>query len=335
MKHDEFAFCNQQLAAMLREGLPLEGSLRQLCANMRRGKLRSELQLLEADLAKGTPLNDGLAARNLPEFYVHMMKVGVAGNDLPGMLVMLADHYQRVNLVWTRLKGLMVYPLLVLVTTFLVSAFISFIFVSVFSGSDMRNLTAFSPGPTGAPSVPLGLFVNFWAPPICLGLLLFLAVLILAVPRLRRELRWRLPAFKEANLAQLAGAMWLALKSGGNLGDALVLMRDLEKDNKAGRELSKWHDRLAQGRGKFSELARPGSIFPPLFIWLVTNSGEDLAAGFERAAEIYGARATHRIEMFLYAALPFSVVALGSMVVCQALTMAGFLGNMMQWLSLL
>ncbi len=112
-------------------------------------------------------------------------------------------------------------------------------------------------------------------------------------------------------------------------------MRDLEAGNKAGRELAAWHDRLAQGRGKFSELARPGNVFPPLFIWLVTNSGEDLAGGFERAAEIYSARATHRIEMFLFAALPFSVVALGSMVVCQALTMAGMLGNLLNWLSLI
>ena len=55
MKHDEFAFFNQQLAAMLRDGIPLEGALRRLCEEMRRGALRDELQALEADLAKGTP----------------------------------------------------------------------------------------------------------------------------------------------------------------------------------------------------------------------------------------------------------------------------------------
>ena len=31
MNLDEFAFVNQQLAAMLRDGIPLEGALRQLC----------------------------------------------------------------------------------------------------------------------------------------------------------------------------------------------------------------------------------------------------------------------------------------------------------------
>src|ERR1051325_1510721 len=58
MKNDEFAFFNQQLAAMLRDGIPLEGALRKLCEEMRRGQLRDELQALEADLAKGTPMTD-------------------------------------------------------------------------------------------------------------------------------------------------------------------------------------------------------------------------------------------------------------------------------------
>ena len=40
MKYDEFAFFNQQLAAMLRDGIPLEGALRRLCSEMRRGSLR-------------------------------------------------------------------------------------------------------------------------------------------------------------------------------------------------------------------------------------------------------------------------------------------------------
>src|SRR5882757_10209431 len=56
MNYDEFAFFNQQLGAMLRDGIPLEGALRRLCHEMRAGSLRDELQALEADLARGTPM---------------------------------------------------------------------------------------------------------------------------------------------------------------------------------------------------------------------------------------------------------------------------------------
>ena len=103
MSYDELAFFNQQLATMLREGIPLEGALKQLSVGMRAGPLRSELQQLEQDLTQGAPLAEALSRRTLPAFYVRMLQIGVRSNDLPGMLLMLADHYGRAHALWTRL----------------------------------------------------------------------------------------------------------------------------------------------------------------------------------------------------------------------------------------
>ena len=127
MKYDEFAFFNQQLAAMLRDGIPLEGALRRLCQEMRRGSLRDELQALEADLAKGTPMADALKPRQLPELYKRMILVGVKSGDLPGALTMLADYFQSQNNVWTRLKSMMTYPLIVMFVAFLISLVLAFL----------------------------------------------------------------------------------------------------------------------------------------------------------------------------------------------------------------
>ena len=308
MKYDEFAFFNQQLAAMLREGVPLEGALRQLCANMRHGELRAELERLEADLKNGTPLKEALAARKLPEFYTQMIQVGVQSNDLPGVLLMLADYYQRVDSTWTRLKGLLVYPFIVLAAAFGLSCFLTF--------ASSHIIAAGFPEIMGI-RLPPSILVNIWAPPVVIGLILVAALLILCVPPLQRSLRWRVPAFKEARLAQVASAMGLMLKNGGNLGDALTVVEKMEQGTVASAELAQWHGQLTHGHGQFSDMAAPGRAFPPLFLWLVTNAGEDLAGGFRRAGEIYDARANHRIEMFLYAALPFSILALGIMIVCQ------------------
>src|SRR5262249_31375813 len=125
MNHDELAFANQQLAGMLKGGVPLEGALRQLCAEMQRGPLRTELQALESDLAKGVPLRDALAPRRLPAFYTAMLQVGAKSNDLPGVLTLLADYYHRSHLAWTRLKGLLVYPFVVLMTALGVSLIVA------------------------------------------------------------------------------------------------------------------------------------------------------------------------------------------------------------------
>src|SRR5213078_2806701 len=104
MNYEELAFVNQQLAGMLKSGIPLEGALRQLCVNMQRGSLREELRRLEADLARGLPMPEAL-----------------------GALLLVADYYSKVNAVWTRLKGLMIYPLLVLLTATIFSGVLALI----------------------------------------------------------------------------------------------------------------------------------------------------------------------------------------------------------------
>jgi type IV pilus assembly protein PilC len=141
MNTDEFAFFNQQLAAMLRDGIPLEGALRRLCGEMRRGGLRDELSALEADLAKGTPIAGALAPRQLPELYKRMILVGVKSGDLPGALTMLADYFQRQNNVWIRLKSMMTYPLIVMFVAFLVSLALGFLWNCVI-GPGMGDMYA-------------------------------------------------------------------------------------------------------------------------------------------------------------------------------------------------
>jgi type II secretory pathway component PulF len=308
MKYDEFAFFNQQLAAMLREGIPLEGALQRLCDQMRRGKLRDELQALEADLAKGTPMADALQARQLPELYKRMILVGVKSGDLPGALTMLADYFQRQSSLWTRLKGLMVYPLIVLFVAFLLSCFLSFI-LGHFIWINLTSLV----GRSTIPVVASGL----WMSPVFIGLALTAAIIAVAVSPARRKLRWRLSVFRDASLSRVASAIWLMLKNGVPLEDALQLVEQLENGTHAEKEIARWRQQLTSGHGKFSEMAASSRVFPPLFIWTVAQSGEDLMGGFQRAAELYQARAMYRSELLLYSALPCSVLLLAAMLISQ------------------
>ena len=222
MKLDEFAFVNQQLAGMLQSGIPLEGALRQLCATMQRGELREELDRLGADLAQGTPLKEAIARRKLPEFYVRMLQVGVESNNLPGVLLQLADYYSKTNSVWTRLKGLMVYPVLVLLVATGVAAVFAVVFGTLVgdvfgevaqwgnarqSGSDQEMMLAL-----------------LWLPVIVLALAAVALVIAQVSPRLRNHLRWRVPGFQEASLAQVATALSLLLRGGKRVGEHLGLL---------------------------------------------------------------------------------------------------------------
>jgi general secretion pathway protein F len=320
MNHDEFAFFNHQLAAMLQDGIPLEGGLKELAAGMRDRKLKAELEQLGADLAQGTPLPEAISRRALPELYRRMVQIGVRSHDLPGMLTLLADHYQRVNSLWTRLKGLMVYPVLVIA--------VSLGLTLLLSGMISRFLSNFMDqvGP-----VPPGLMLSVWFPPILFAIALALAGTALGVPAWRARWRWRLPAFREASLAQLASALAMMLRNGLPLAEALALAEALESGSPAGSVLGEWRAAVEGGRGKPVQwqARRP---FPAMFVWLVQRGGENPAAAFQKAAEIYQARANYRAELALYAALPLSILFLGQMILWQVVPLARTLAWFMQML---
>ena len=308
MNYDEFAFFNQQLAAMLREGIPLEGALKQLYAGMRSGPLQAEIQALEADLARGVPLKEALARRELPDLYRQMLELGARSNDLPGVLTLLADHYYRANALWTRLKGLMVYPLLVILVSLGLTTLISVNFSRF-----MRQFDVGIAPPRSHLIIPC-----MWIPPITLALAAVAGLAAVSIPSWRARLRWRLPAFREASLAQFASAMTLMLKNGTTLPEALALAEALESGTPAAKTLARWRQFVAAGQGKPADWQGDSRPFPPLFLWLVQKGGEDLAAGFQKAAEIFQVRASYRIELALYGALPVSILMLGQMVLWQA-----------------
>jgi type IV pilus assembly protein PilC len=288
---------------------------------MRSGPLREQIETLEKDLATGTPLADALGKRELPVMYRRMVQVGAVGNDLPSVLTLLADHYERANLLWTRLKGLLVYPVLVVVVALGLTAIVSV----VFSRFLMHMLEQFSLAP------PLAL-VSLWMPPILLAILVLVGLAVAMSAHWRGALRWRLPGFHEASLAQLASAISLMLKKGTSLPQAIAMAEILESSTPAATQLAEWRKLTEAGQGNPAKWPAPQHPFPPLFLWLIQNGGGDLAAGFQKASEIYQARASYRIELLLYGALPVSIILLGIMVIWQAVPLMRSLVWMMNTL---
>ncbi|MBL9138146.1 MAG: type II secretion system F family protein [Verrucomicrobiales bacterium] len=304
MNRDELAFFNEQLAAMLRLGIPLESALRQLTAGMRRGDFREEIEQLEADLAHGRPLREAVAARRLPALYQQMLIAGAQGGDLPGLLTLAADHYRETHNLRTRLLGLVVYPTIALVTSMVVSILLAVLLAGVTREVEFAEANTSS--------------YLLWIPPALFGVVLMSGFVAGSVPVWRRALRWSLPGFRDASLARLAGTLSLLLKSGCRLPDALKLCAELEQVGTVSRELLEWEKRLARGEAAFAVPPARHRPFPPLFLWSIASDREDWLSGVSRAADLYRRRAAAKAEMFLYAALPVMVLMLGALILAQA-----------------
>jgi type II secretory pathway component PulF len=250
-----------------------------------------------------------------------MVRVGVRSNNLPAILTMLADYYQKAHVLWTRLKTLLLYPLIVLVfcfgLSFLLMALAGPLSASVGTALEFPRMSEMAlcsvdqgPGPmTFAP----GLFM----PPLLLGLAVAAVVVVLAVPRWRKKAGWMVPGFKEAHLSRFSSALALMLKTGCDLKSALAVLRQMEDGTKMGEELVRWESRLAEGAPKFADLGANSKVVPPLFFWLVAGQGEDFEMGLTQAAQMYYDRAIYRSEVFLHTVLPVSILALGIVITMQ------------------
>jgi type II secretory pathway component PulF len=325
LNHDEFAFFNQQLAGMLKSGIPLEGALRELTRSMRKGALRAELTALETDLQAGTPLNIAVQKRKLPATYIAVVSAGAQTGTLPAVLILLADYYNRLQATTARLKGLMTYPAIILAGCFALSLLLAIGYSELFR-SAMEELSWTSPPIFNSAQ---GLI---WVPPLLFLLALLIVLSGLSNRRIRSWFRWHFPGVKETSLAQSAATISLLLSSGTHLDDALGLVQHIEKNTSAAADIGGWRAALHEGKTRFADLAVVNRVFPPLFVWLVAQGGEDLAQGFGRAAEIYNQRASSRTDILLYAALPLAVVILG---ICLLGQMASVVGVLTRFLNLL
>ena len=330
MNLDELTFANRQLADMLKSGVPLEGSLHQLCSTMSRGVLRGEFEALERDLTKGTPLEEALDNRQLPELYVKMIKVGVKSNNLPVVLTMTADYYSRVNNLQTRLKGLLLYPAITLLCMLALTLFVAYVNQNLvadmfINDPEMSLLVRSSLDSTSAT-------VMMWSP-FYLSVCLVVGYLVcLGSAKIRNALRWKLPGFREANLSQIASSMNIMLRGGCTLDESLQMVQHMEKDNRAGEEIAQWHERMASGQGKLGEIFQPGKVFPLEFIWMLGTDEEKLVRGFERTAELYYDREKQRVRMFLQGVVPMAICALGLIAALQFFPLVKILTTMMEQL---
>ena len=121
---------SRQLATLFRAEVPLVSSLRTIAAQTTNNALRSTLASIAADVDGGTSLSEAL--RRNPKvfsgFYVHMIHAGEATGKLSDILEYLANHEERQYHLVSKIRGAMIYPIVVIVA-FVVVAILMLTFV--------------------------------------------------------------------------------------------------------------------------------------------------------------------------------------------------------------
>ncbi len=125
----------RQLSILQDAGLPIVRSLKILEGNSKPGKLKFALQDVVEDIEAGATLSEGMSKspKMFNRLYVNMIKAGEAGGALEVILQRLADFMERAEALKRKVKGAMIYPLVVITVAVGILTFILMNIVPVFT----------------------------------------------------------------------------------------------------------------------------------------------------------------------------------------------------------
>jgi type IV pilus assembly protein PilC len=167
----------RQLSILQDAGLPILRSLKILEGNLKGGKLKNALLDVCEEIESGSTLSEAMtkSPKVFNRLYVNMIKAGEAGGALEVILQRLAEFMERAESLKKKVKGAMIYPVVVIMVAVGILTFIMLNIVPVFA-------TMFTEFELELPPATLLLMaisefvVNFWflLPVVPLGIFLFI-----------------------------------------------------------------------------------------------------------------------------------------------------------------
>lgn len=128
------ALFTKQLSILQDAGLPILRSLRILEGQSKPGKLKNALGDVGDEIEGGATLSEAMSKspKVFSRLYINMIKAGEAGGALEVILRRLSEFLERSESLKRKVKGAMIYPVVVVIVAILILCFIMIWIVPVF-----------------------------------------------------------------------------------------------------------------------------------------------------------------------------------------------------------
>ncbi|MFK8113085.1 MAG: type II secretion system F family protein, partial [Rubripirellula sp.] len=167
----------RQLSILQDAGLPILRSLKILENNQKPGKLKNALMDVCEEIEGGATLSEamGKSPKVFNRLYVNMIKAGEAGGALETILQRLADFQERAESLKRKVKGALIYPVIVVLVATLILTFIMLFIVPTFE-TMFEEFGLGLPAPTMLLIAMSNYIAGYWflliAMPVCLLILI-------------------------------------------------------------------------------------------------------------------------------------------------------------------
>ncbi len=321
--HDYMAFC-RQLATMLGAGLTILKSLQVIGRQLENEEFREKLREISMEVEMGGSL---LAAMEknpqvFPTLMRSMVAAGESGGILSEVLERLAVHYERQGDLEEKIRGAMLYPMVVCIVAFIVLLIMVFFILPVF-GTAFANMGV-ELSPLTMAVMGLGNFITgYW----------FVFLLLIAagafslkkflptergkdlLHRLMLKLPVFAPIYTKIIVSRFARNLGSLLHSGVDILFALDLGGEIIDNRIYAAALKQTRAEIAQGRTMAASLQKSG-LFPSMMVEMI-RVGEETGRLDEMlgtAADYYEREVTHAVNRLGIIIEPVVLILVGVMV---------------------
>lgn len=311
----------RQMATMIEAGLVLSEAVDILSDQQTQKRFKEVLEEISADLKGGLSFAASLGRYPdiFPNLYVNLVKAGEASGKLDDVLIRMADTLEKEREFRARIKGAMIYPVVVMTMMFFVIVIMMVFVIPKLTGFyTQSNLEL--PLPTKILITLSGLFTNFWWAMIIVGASTMIGFKrFLSTPHGRftfDRFLLRIPKLStlisNVILTNFNRTFALLTSAGIPMLDAINIVEDVT-DNAVYKEGLKTAYTGVESGLTFSQQLIALPYFPRLMGQMVRVGEETgkIDEIFNRLADYYESESDHAIKNLTVAIEPLILVVLG------------------------
>jgi len=325
-------FC-RQFYTMLNAGIPIVNCIDVLKLQTENKKLQSTLSHVYDDLQKGATFSTSLRNHKkvFPELLVNMIEAGEISGNLDSILERMSIHYEKESKITNKIKGAMVYPIMLSIVSILVVIFLLVFvmptFLSMFEGATL-------PAPTRALLFVSHSLTSFWyIYTIGIILIIFGFKQLYASEEGRLffdKLKFKIPIVKGATqkvvTSRFTRTISTLLSSGIPLIQALESTAKVSGNKVVEYGIKKAIDEISTGATLTSSIKKIG-VFPPMVISMIQIGEESgqLDDILDKTANFYDEETESALQKMTLLLEPLMIIIMaiiiGSIVIAMILPM--------------
>ena len=314
----------RQLSILQDAGLPILRSLRILEGQSKPGVLKNSLIEVVEDIEGGSSLSEAMSKhpKAFDRLYCNMVKAGEAGGALEAILQRLADFKEKSQTLKRRVKGAMIYPLVVISVAVAIVGFILYYIIPKFKlifadfGVDLPPMTTFL---ITASDVIIEKFWLVALTPIAIWLIIKLIYRNKTGAFLLDKIWLMVPVMgsiiEKSVVARTMRTLGTLVQSGVPILEAISIVRDTAENAVFERAYTKIYDSIREGE-TIAQPLKEARVVDDIVVNMIDVGEEtgDLDTMLNKIADNYDEEVEVLVDSLVSLLEPIMIVVLGGVI---------------------